>query len=128
MRLLSCRAGQLELLAFRRAGAYEHCVELFGLEQLLHAADGCVKAQIRTHVDDVADFLVEHLGRQAKGRDIGAHQSARDGELFENVTWYPKGNRSFATVSDAGPAPMQATRLPFLRCGARGSSVLMSSR
>ena len=44
------------------------------------------------------------------------------------VTSYPKGSKSLATVSDAGPAPMQAMRLPFFTAGALGSSAVMSSR
>jgi len=36
--------------------------------------------------------------------------------------------RSFATVSDAGPAPMRATRFPFFVAGAVGSRSVMSSR
>jgi hypothetical protein len=36
--------------------------------------------------------------------------------------------RSFATVSEAQPAPMQAMRLPFLSFGIFGSSFVTSSR
>ena len=36
--------------------------------------------------------------------------------------------RSLATVSEAGPAPMQATRLPFFCVGMAGSRPVMSSR
>ena len=44
------------------------------------------------------------------------------------TTSYPSGIRSFATVSDAGPAPIRAMRLPFLTAGAVGSRPLTSSR
>ncbi len=58
-------AGQLELLALGRARADEYGVELFGIEQLLHALDGRIQAQVRAHVDDVADFLIEQHSREA---------------------------------------------------------------
>ena len=49
--------------------------------------------------------------------------------FFSNITTsYPRGARSFATASEAGPAPMQATRLPFFCAGAFGSWSVMSSR
>ncbi len=77
-------AGQLEFLALGRARAYEHGVELFGLQQLPHALDGRIQAQVRAHVDDVADFLVEHLRGKPECRNIGAHQSAGHGVLFKD--------------------------------------------
>ena len=41
---------------------------------------------------------------------------------------YPSGARSFATVSDAQPAPTSATRLPLRRPGAVGRRASMSPR
>ena len=47
---------------------------------------------------------------------------------FSNmVTAYPSGSKSFATVSEAQPAPTQAIRLPFFFSGIFGRRVLISS-
>ena len=70
-------AGQFEFLALGRARTDEHRVEFFRVEQLLHALDRRIQAQVGAHIHDVADFLVEHLGGQSECRNIGAHQAAR---------------------------------------------------
>ena len=44
------------------------------------------------------------------------------------VTSYPSGIRSRATVSEAGPAPTHAIRLPFLRFGMSGNRGVTSPR
>src|SRR5690606_7973502 len=67
--------GKVEILALRRAAADEDRVEAF-VEQRPHALHRRREPQVRAHVDDVADLLVEHARRQAKRRDIRAHQPA----------------------------------------------------
>src|SRR5579862_979326 len=76
--------GQLELLAFGCPRAYEHCVVAAALEQLAHASNRVAEPQLDTHVDDHADLLVEHSLRQAKRRDIAAHQPAGHLVLLED--------------------------------------------
>ena len=49
------------------------------------------------------------------------------GPFSNMVHWYPSGIRSFATVSDEGPAPMSATFFPFFATGICGSRSVMSS-
>ena len=116
-------AGQFQLLALRRARADEDGRELPALEQLLHAVDGRIQPQISAHIDDVADFLIQHVGRQAECGNVGAHQAARHAHIARKSSpRSPAAARSFATVSDAGPAPMQAIRLPFFSAAPRGSS------
>ena len=77
-------ARNLEILAARGAGAHEYRVELAAVEHLLQAVDAVVEFQIDAHVQYVADLLIEHLGRQAKARNVGAHQPARCIQSFEN--------------------------------------------
>ena len=68
-------AGQLQLLAARRAGADENRVVTLA-QQFLHALDRRVIMNGGAHVEDVADFLIEHIGRQTEGRNVVAHQAA----------------------------------------------------
>ncbi len=75
-------ARDLEILAARRAGADEYCVVAFR-EQRLETVDAMIELQVDTHVEDVADLFVEHLRRQSKLRNIGAHQSAGRFQCFE---------------------------------------------
>src|SRR6266478_4888467 len=72
-------ARQVEFLALGRARADENGIEFFRFEQLAHALHRRVQAQVRAHVHDVADFLVQHMGGKAECRDVGAHQAARYG-------------------------------------------------
>ena len=67
--------GNVEVLASRRAGADEHGVEVL-LEQAAEARHRRVQPEVDAHVDDGRDLLVEHLGREAEGRDVGPHQPA----------------------------------------------------
>jgi hypothetical protein len=62
-------AGDLELLALGGAAAHEHGVVLAAVGQLLQALDRRVVADVHAHVDDVADLVVEHFGRQAERRE-----------------------------------------------------------
>ena len=49
------------------------------------------------------------------------------GSPSNSVTSYPSGARSRATVSDAGPAPMQAIFLPFFFAAGLGRRALKLS-
>ncbi len=53
-------------------------------EKRLHAFDGGVVANVDAHVEDLVDLFVENVGRQAEGRDVGAHQAAGLVVLFEH--------------------------------------------
>ncbi len=75
---------QLEFLAARRAGTDEYGVEATVVQQVFQAVDAVIQLQIDAHVEDVIDFLVEHLGRQAELRNIGTHEAAGRVELFEH--------------------------------------------
>ena len=77
-------AGNLQLLAFRRAAADEHCVEPALVEQRLQAVDRRVVADVHAHVDDVADLLVEDLLGQPERRDVDPHQAAGSRQLLED--------------------------------------------
>ena len=77
-------AGELELLALGRAAADEHRVETARLEQLAHAVDARVVADLRSHLLDVADFFGQHRFREAERRDVRAHQAARLVPLLED--------------------------------------------
>ena len=70
-------AGQFQLFALGRAGTHEHGVEFLRIEQPLRLSIGRIQTQIGAHIHDIADFLVEHLGRQPECRDVGSHQAAR---------------------------------------------------
>src|SRR5262249_46145545 len=48
--------------------------------------------------------------------------------LLEDGDLVAEGHQIVRTVSEAQPAPMQATRLPFFRRGIFGSRALTSSR
>ena len=76
-------ARQFEFLALGRTRSDEDGIEFFGIEQLPHALDGRIQAQVRAHVDDVADFFIEHIGGKPECRNVGAHQSAGHAVLFE---------------------------------------------
>jgi hypothetical protein len=82
-RSLSWRPGSSSSLPLGAPEPDEHGVEFPRIEQLPHAPDRRVQLQVRAHVDDVADLLVEHLGGQPERRDVGAHQTARHRELLE---------------------------------------------
>ena len=75
--------GNLEVLALRRTGANKDRVVAF-VEQLFHAIDAVVQLEVDPHVEDVTDFLVEHVRRQAELRNIGPHQAARRIERLKN--------------------------------------------
>ena len=77
-------AGKLEFLAPRRARTDENRVEAAIVEQRFHALDAMPQLQLDPHVEYVADLLVEHVGRQAKRRDVGAHEAAGGFQRFEN--------------------------------------------
>src|SRR5579863_2894081 len=76
-------ARQVELLALGCSRSHENGIEFFRVEQLPHTLDRGVEAQVRAHVHDVADLLVQHLGGETERRNIRAHQAAGYPELFE---------------------------------------------
>src|SRR3989441_4727362 len=76
-------AGDVEVAAARGARADEDRVVILR-EQLLHAADLRSALEIDAEVEDVADFLVDHLHRQAKARDLRPDHAARPRILVEN--------------------------------------------
>ena len=76
--------GQLEFLASRRAAADKHRAESGLIEQRLHAVNGVTQFDVGAHVDDVANFLVEHFRWQPELRDIGAHEAAHCRKGLEN--------------------------------------------
>ncbi|GBF30345.1 hypothetical protein MnTg04_00286 [bacterium MnTg04] len=76
-------ARDFQVAATRRARTDKYRIEIL-LEQVFHAGDLVTEPQIRAHVHDHVDFFVQHLGRQAKRRDIGAHQATGGIEFFEN--------------------------------------------
>ena len=82
---------QIQFLALRRTRTDEHRCEFIGIEQVPHAVDRGVELEVDTHVHDVADLFVEHVRREAEGRNVGAHQSDRPRQLFENRYFVPKG-------------------------------------
>ena len=78
-------AGDVEVLAARRARADEHGVEAAVVEERLERLDRRRVLDLdAAHLEDVAALLVEDLGRQAERRDVGAHQAARAIELLED--------------------------------------------
>ena len=82
--------------------------------------DRRVQAQVRAHVHDVADFLIQHRGRQAEGRYVGAHQSAGDRVLLENRDLIAQGQQVVGDGERGGPRAYarNAAAVPDLR-GAR---------
>ena len=106
-------AGNFQVLALGGAGADEHGVEAF-LEQRIEALDLVTEARLDAEGENAFDFLVQHRPRQAEGRDVRPHQSAALGVLLEQHAACSRAAcRSRATVSEAGPAPISAMRLPF---------------
>ena len=77
-------AGDVQLLALRRAASDEDRVELVAVEQRLQAVHRRVVADLDAHVDDVADFLVEDVFGQAERGNVDAHQPAGPRQLLEN--------------------------------------------
>ena len=77
-------AGKAQFLSLGRAGPDEDRVEAAAGEQLAHAGDRRAEPEVRAHVDDVADLLVEHLRRQPERRNVRAHQAAGRRELLED--------------------------------------------
>ena len=77
-------AGQVQFLALRRAAADEYRIEAAGLEQLAHAVDARVVADLRAHLLDVADLLGEHRLGQPEGGDVRPHQAAGHVPLLED--------------------------------------------
>ena len=77
-------AGDVEILAARRAAADEDSVEALA-EQLLHAVDRRVVADIDAHVENRrrSPRRSTLLGQAERG-NVGAHQPARLVQLFEN--------------------------------------------
>ena len=76
-------AGQLEILAARRAAADEHRVVAL-IQQRTHALDALTQPQIDAHVDDVADLLIQHLVGEPERGDVRAHQAAGFLQRLEN--------------------------------------------
>ena len=74
---------QAQILALRRAAADEHGVVAL-VEQRAQARDRRRQTHVDAETRDVADLLVEHLGRQAKGRNVRAHEPAGTIERFED--------------------------------------------
>jgi hypothetical protein len=88
------------------------------VEQCLHAIDAMVQPEVDPHVEDVADLLVKDPGRQAKLRDIGAHQPAGSIQRLENrhlVTQWPQ------IVSDRQGRASRADQGDFLAIGFLGA-------
>ena len=83
-------AGNLELFALRCAAPDEDRVVPAFIEQCPQTVDRRAVADVDTHIDDVADFFVEDLGGEAKGRDVDAHQPAGLGRLLENRHLIPE--------------------------------------
>ena len=75
--------GQYQVLALRRAAADEHGVVPF-VEQRPQARDRRTEPKIDAEARDVADLLVEDLGRQAERRNVRAHEAAGTVERFED--------------------------------------------
>ena len=70
-------------------------------------------------VEDIADLFVDDRLGQAEARDLSTDHPAGLRGRLSNIddSRSPAAARSRATVSDAGPAPISAMRLPF--CGFR---------
>ena len=62
-------------------------------EQRLHAGDVGVVANLDAHVENLVDLVHENGFRQAKGRDVGAHQAARPVVLFEHDDFVAQGHQ-----------------------------------
>ena len=77
-------AGQAQFLPLRRAGPDEDRVKAAAGEQLAHAGHRRAEPEVRAHVHDVADLLVENLRRQPECGDVRAHQAAGRRELLED--------------------------------------------
>src|SRR6267142_5278400 len=76
-------AGDIELTAARRAGAYEDRVVIL-VEQLLQAVDAVTALELDAEVEDVIGFLVDDRVRQAELRYLAPHHAARLGIGIEH--------------------------------------------
>ncbi len=116
-------ARQIEFLALGRARAHEHRVEPLPFEQFAHAAHRRAEAQLDAHVENHADFLVEHRLRQAEGGNIAAHQAAGGVEALEDHDFVAErrqvvGDRERGgSGADAGDALAVALEGRARRCG-----------
>ena len=85
--------------------------------------------RVDAEIENVIDLFVKHLLRQPERRDLAC--SINPPPLnCSSKRWisYPSGARSRATVSDAGPAPISATFLPFGAngpCGISGFTIVL---
>src|SRR5690606_9080286 len=77
-------ARNFQIAAARRAGADEDGVVTLG-ENALEAIDVGVEMRDDTHVEDVADFFVEHGFGQTERRNLAAHETAARFLLVVNV-------------------------------------------
>src|SRR5579863_1518682 len=83
---IACRilaAGDVELAAARRAGAYEDRVVIFG-KQLLQAVDACTASELDAEVENVVAFLVDHRIGKAEFRNLRPHPAAGLRVLIEH--------------------------------------------
>ena len=119
--------GNLEILAAsaRRCRRRRHRNPA---QQLLHALDAVIQLQIDTHVEDVADLLVEHIRGQPKLRDIGAHQAARRIERLENRHFVAQRAKVVGYGQRSAARADQCDFLAVTLAAPCGSRALMSSR
>ena len=88
------------------------------VEHALQAVDALAGDEIHAEVEHVAHFLVDHAFRQAEARDLRPHEAARLRFAVEHGDVVAERREvARATVSEAGPPPMQAMRLPFFFSG-----------
>ena len=121
-------AGQIQLFAARRAGADEDGVEIPG-EQCLHALDGRVVADIDAHVKNLVDLVHQHRVRQAKSRDVGAHQPAGLGVFLEDHHFVAQRHQIVGDGERSRPRADQRDALAiFLGWESLGRRSEMSSR
>src|SRR5581483_9160864 len=117
-------AGDLQLLAARRAGADEDRVELRLLvKHRFQAVDRRVVADVHAHAQDHVDLFVEHGARQAKHRHVGAHETARRRALLEHHQLVAERRQIVGHRQRRGPGADQRDALAVARVRLRQAIV-----
>ena len=120
----SCRPGHVEVAAARRAGADEDRVVALG-EQRLQAVDALAEAASRCRRGRGCSRPPRRSPPRAGGSAGSGCGSCRRRAARASIDddLVAERRRSRATVSEAGPAPIRRSRLPFARRRAPGQAV-----
>ena len=75
------------------------------------------KPEVHTHVRDVTDLFIKHLGGQPETRNIGAHQPTRGVQRLEDSDIVPKWTEIVGNAQRRAASADQGNFLAVLRLG-----------